>query len=849
MQRLAHHRGLADWVTARNVLPRRVAGMPRLARFVGLAPEHNDERVWAAFRPRAVPRLPFSAGSALVVSDAVPDLPMDMPRLPATPFEDETQGAPTEDAAPALPAVPAGPSTGQSPPRVTHAIAPPSSDVRPRDALPPAPRERMGRRITEEPPRPVSRGPEPMPPAPSPGERAPANMAGPTRRLPPILGASDAQEPARAALMGGPDDQQGAEDAPSPSSSEAPHATASEPDAAPAVSDGAREPGQRPALSAPNHDEPGSRAAATPADLEPRDQQSSPDRPSAENQRAGPATRADLLVMPAPSVPDALPDKEPGAAQREGPESAPPAVVSRDDPAASVAPATMEHETPDVTRSADRAVPPDADRAVATWAERLAHAAASEGVPVHLHSSVTPPNAPEDRPVPLTPGNERVQPPPSAPRRFVAPVVGAPPAVPDPRVDPMPTTTPVSPEGESPTLARAAAAGTDREIHPTAAGQDAAHAGMPGPAPEGQRDTPPSVAPNDWFINPAEPIRAEALFQSQGADRSPAAWLARLTGAPPPSSSQPPAARPVPAPRAPETPEPVAGSLPMRTALSDRVETESPPPSPLPETTRRFLRPLVGVDPAVMPVYHDTRAAAVTDAYHADALTDGNVAMLAAGREADAPETLGLLAHELTHVARRRDPRFVPPIARADDWHDQPPAGSAAATSATALLADEEALARRVEARVVRAARAYRPASVSPPSLSSDRDLPLMAWMPARPRAPEPMRAVGRQEHEEWNGLPAPWEPLPDWLAVTAPEPVAPTTGAGESVAATPVAPVMPAPQLAEEGHESEGARAATTPPAPQDPNTPVEPDLDTLARQVYAILKRRLALERRSAG
>jgi hypothetical protein len=62
---------------------------------------------------------------------------------------------------------------------------------------------------------------------------------------------------------------------------------------------------------------------------------------------------------------------------------------------------------------------------------------------------------------------------------------------------------------------------------------------------------------------------------------------------------------------------------------------------------------------------------------------------------------------------------------------------------------------------------------------------------------------------------------------------------------------VAPLPQLAEQGRESDGDSAVSEPaPAPpRETPAPAEPDLDALARQVYVLLKRRLALERRSFG
>ncbi len=150
-------------------------------------------------------------------------------------------------------------------------------------------------------------------------------------------------------------------------------------------------------------------------------------------------------------------------------------------------------------------------------------------------------------------------------------------------------------------------------------------------------------------------------------DRSPAAWLARLRGdrLRPPHASAPPA---------PELPQPAVTAVDQTTtdqppSLSESITplvqhaSEQPPavPTSLPDTTRRFLRPLVGIDPAQVRFYHGAEADQTTSAHGADALTSGDAVVLSAGHMDESPETLGLLAHELTHVARQHVTRFVPP--------------------------------------------------------------------------------------------------------------------------------------------------------------------------------------------
>ncbi|PDV98953.1 hypothetical protein CJ255_21800 [Candidatus Viridilinea mediisalina] len=76
---------------------------------------------------------------------------------------------------------------------------------------------------------------------------------------------------------------------------------------------------------------------------------------------------------------------------------------------------------------------------------------------------------------------------------------------------------------------------------------------------------------------------------------------------------------------------------------------------PLRETTRRFLAPIVGLDPATVPIYRGAEAAQLAAAYDAEALTVDGAVFLGPGYAEDTPESLGLLAHELTHVAENRE--------------------------------------------------------------------------------------------------------------------------------------------------------------------------------------------------
>jgi hypothetical protein len=278
---------------------------------------------------------------------------------------------------------------------------------------------------------------------------------------------------------------------------------------------------------------------------------------------------------------------------------------------------------------------------------------------------------------------------------------------------------------------------------------------------------------------------------------------------------------------------------------------------------------LVGVEPDDVPLRAGPTAAQAAAAQSADALAfEGEVVLGAeASQTLDAPATLGLLAHELTHIARRAAPRFVPPVAR-----DAGPAASAS---------DEEALALRVEARVARAAAQVLDGSTSvEPSAHSAlfarapraarRAVPRLAAPGGRERgtatprraAPAGVPASGPAagndaldpEAFDFGGLPAPWEPLPNWVtdAFTPAAPVGAPAAVASFAGADGAAPLN-APPVQRAGEERAVEQPAAAPgAAAQTPGAAQQaapPDLDELARQVYGILRRRLAAEARRAG
>lgn len=354
----------------------------------------------------------------------------------------------------------------------------------------------------------------------------------------------------------------------------------------------------------------------------------------------------------------------------------------------------------------------------------------------------------------------------------------------------------------------------------------------PAPAPE-----PPRDREGDRLFQPAD----------DGIDRSPAAWAARL------AQSMRPASRTTRAPSrtaaGPERGTPTPSRAAHAPAAPRAAQRPPPAASPvqLSQATRRFLKPLVGIDPASVTILQGPLPSAVTSAHRADALAIGDDTILVGSAfVGEMPRDLGLLAHELTHIARERRPRFIPPAARASR------ATSAAEPS-------EESLARRVESRVVQLARSGpthsgdgRPGAAVSEALLSDP-----SPEPSIPEAADAGTMTATPHVDaDWGGLPAPWEPLPEWLAPGAPgrgqaaATISPRASQATSgaVALAPVSMAAPAHvsvQRADEGRALD-APEQSSPAAPADAPAGVAPDLDLLARQVYAVLKRRLETETR---
>jgi hypothetical protein len=254
-------------------------------------------------------------------------------------------------------------------------------------------------------------------------------------------------------------------------------------------------------------------------------------------------------------------------------------------------------------------------------------------------------------------------------------------------------------------------------------------------------------------------------------------------------------------------------------------------PVQLRESTRTFLAPLIGFDPSQARVFVGASASEFTSSLNADGATVATDVYLNNGFDEQSPEGLGLLAHELTHVGQNLQPDFVPPMLQnAPDQKDL--TGQSLETQARAL-----------EARVTNTASMFVP-GIALESIGLSRTSTAL---------PAPKMNAARDTNA-WNGLPAPWEAMPnlntnstDFVTV-----IAPSSVGSSSSTSTGFAPVVDAPsaglQLAESDRSVENPDNQPAGAAGGQPHPPAQ-DLDVLAHQVYEILKRKLSSERRREG
>lgn len=500
--------------------------------------------------------------------------------------------------------------------------------------------------------------------------------------------------------------------------------------------------------------------------------------------------------------------------------------------------------TPPAAQGASQPVDPAAAlvaMARAWVAQRLQERSSSAAQP----QSTPPPAAPNPQAQPQAPVEIRVaRPPRFIEERTPLPSTGSGSAVSDgtrlPESAPAAETLRESEQSstETPAFDRSVEAWMDRlRADERRRRQKEAEAHAPGRLSEDARQQLPAASP----AIPAQPASASpplgATQAAFGGERQRSAPQPAIA---PQLSSAAPSVRPM------RFAPPVGAAVRPAAPGGARFPAPSAPSAlPLSGSNQRFLRAAIGVDPATVRISRGPEASRVTAAHRADAVTLGDDVALAPGRGDETAESLGLLAHELTHVARQRDPTFIPPIAHPPE--QRPGLRPAPPGPAT----DEEALARTVEAQTVQAARmrfvppaapAHADASATPPDQAPER---IHAAPPGEGAPAAPDRA-------RWGNLPAPWEPLLDWLAPPKPTIEAPplpvvTVAPAPPTLTAPPQPGSPVARTAETMRRLPAVQQTETTAPAQEPSP--APDLDELARQVYAVLKRRLAAERRRSG
>lgn len=775
---------LADHLRRHRSWPRQIRRrLPIIARTPGDGPRFVAARLWDEAEPPWTPPAAEAERGAEGALAAEQHLTWPAPRHdPAPALTSPLATAPAPP--PGRPAAAEGPPRG-APPQATRrpstpaelrdtllrlragqgeaapSSAPPDAPPLPGAAPPPPPRQPLGRRVQH-----------------MPGFYPPAHGGEPHSAPPP----AEAPEPGVDGSPAGPAQPDSpAVPSPAPLTGDK-HALVQAPLAAEA---------EGPAL--PIGAEPWADAGDTrgPGTVPPLDVVPPPDAPQPPLDVVPPARAEPALPRDLPAPP---PGEEPAQPRLEARTPAPGA--TQPDPAYSEAPAGPA-EPPPGPRPA-----PDAAQAGPMAPEPPAGPQPPPASPAEAGSRDAPDQPPPD---PVAPGRDGAQGPAASP----APIPAAP---------------------ASPQPAPAGAVGRPGAAAPPAA---------PSPDPTGGPADLATAAPRAVRPEGSHPLTAEEVQQADEGDDPAQPAEHGVTPSPPArhnATGQPVEAEaPEPRPARPTTLAPQDDGLapPEAGADAGSGETAAPaatpladlgPPTPPREATRRLLAPVLGLDPGDVPIYRGPAAARLVRAYAADALAVAGSIVIGDQRDEATPEGLGLLAHELHHIARGGAARFVAPLAG--------PAGPPPA--------DEEAGAERAEALATEVARG---GGGAPPPVAP----------PGDPH-PQPAARPARRDRGRWGALPAPWEPWPE--AQRAPAPPGPRPAPPPPAPPPAMAAPAPAPALADAfeppraaaADRSLGARPAPAgaepAPAPQRPEP--GPDLDALAQQVYARLKRRLEAERR---
>ena len=318
--------------------------------------------------------------------------------------------------------------------------------------------------------------------------------------------------------------------------------------------------------------------------------------------------------------------------------------------------------------------------------------------------------------------------------------------------------------------------------------------------------------------------------------KSPLFLPARATGIPTQQASNP------------SDPDLLQSTLDSNDSTTKITDVSKTDPALLGPTQKTILQAWTGIDPETVVIRRDDAANAVTSALNAHGMAVNDQVLLAHDSPRETAAELGLIGHELAHIARKRKPGFIPPaIARvASEQSRQVSAAPPEGTNQAGMTFDassEEGIAQTVEARIVHAAQAdLGPKPDSTTSGISDQ-----------------MLEGPSEQVEPWHGLPAPWQPLPEWFLNLTAQPgkfrsdapiddghLAPqvVSSQGQWPTSSLSAPLDSTPMMALRNR----ATATLSEPSSNVEPVAVQPNLDQLARQVYSVLKHRLAAEARRA-
>jgi hypothetical protein len=205
-----------------------------------------------------------------------------------------------------------------------------------------------------------------------------------------------------------------------------------------------------------------------------------------------------------------------------------------------------------------------------------------------------------------------------------------------------------------------------------------------------------------------------------------------------------------------------------------------------------------------------------------------------------------LIVHELTHIGQQRKPGFVPAGLLASRELSTGTDISSSVQEAQAEAAEQVFAAQR-EGWAVNKAASAEPWSGHTEGQTAQTTGIQASTAQAGGQTPD----GGLSGTDGWGGLPAPWEPLPDWLTAEIPLDSMVRTSEFQ---ATPASPDSgPAVQFADSnragtqgssrgaGSKEEGGQSSE-----KGKGHHPDQDLEALARKVYAVIRQRLLEDRR---